>query len=79
MQQLNVSSCQKNVSETTCYVTTTVKCPTYLGMLTSVHRIAILVFLLFSDKNNIMLVMQKLKLIQEFNFAVSDIVNIAIY
>ena len=71
MQQLNVSSCQKNVSEISCYVTTTVKCPTYLVTLISVHRIAILLFLLFSDKNIIMLVMQKLKVMLEFNFAVS--------
>ena len=47
---------------------------TYLATLTPVYRIAISAFLKFSDKNNInmiMKVMQKLKFILEFTFAIN--------
>ena len=43
-------------------------CQPYLVTLTSLHRIRVSVFLQFADKNNIMLVMQKLKIMLEFSF-----------
>ena len=38
MQRFNATGCQKKVSETNGYVTTTNKRPTYLAMLLQVHN-----------------------------------------
>ena len=57
------TGCQKKTSETNAFVTTVIKRSTYLVTLVSVHRIALsFFFLLFSDKNVIMTVMQKLEI-----------------
>ena len=71
MQRFNVSDCQKTVSETQCYLSTKIQRPTYLSTLTSAQRITISIFLYFLDKYNIMIVMQKLKFMQEFTFAIN--------
>ena len=45
MQRFNISGCQKMVSDTKCYLSTTIKRPTYLSTLTSAQIITISIFL----------------------------------
>ena len=45
MQHFNISGCQKTVSETKCYLSTTIKSLTYLLTLTVAQRITVSVFL----------------------------------
>ena len=45
----------------------------------SKHRIAILLFLQFSDKNNIMRVMQNLEFMQEFAVNVECLHNVSVF
>ena len=60
----------KTVSETKCYLSTTIERPTYLSTLTSAQRTTISIFLYFFILS-IMIEMQKLKFMQEFSFAIS--------
>ena len=64
-----MSGCQKTVFETKCYLSTKIERPTYLSTLTSAQRITISIFLL--DRYNNMIVIQKLKFMQEFIFAIN--------
>ena len=72
MQRFNISGCQKTFSETKCYLSTILERPTYLSTLTSVQRINHnFNITLILDKYNIMIVMQNLKFMQEFTFAIN--------
>ena len=71
MQRFNVTGCQKTVSETKYYLSTTIDRPTCLLTLISVQRILSFNISLILYKNNIMLAMRKLKFMQEFTFAIN--------
>ena len=71
MQQFNVSGCQKTVSDTNCYLSTTIELLTYFSYVnvgTKNHNFNIPLIL---GKYNIMTVMQELKFMQEFTSAIS--------
>ena len=53
------------VSETKCHLSTKIERPTYLSTLTSAQRITMSIFL------NIMVVMQKLRFMQDFTFVIN--------
>ena len=59
MQQVKVSGRQNTVSEIKCYVETATERPTFWATFTLVHGIAIPVFVQFSDKFSIVIVIQK--------------------
>ena len=69
MQRFNVSGCQKTVSETKCYLSTTIERLIYLSTLAPKNHS--FKFPLLLDKLNIMIVMQKLQFLQEFAFAIN--------
>ena len=71
MQRFNVCGCQKTVSDIKCYLLTTTEHLTYLSTSTSAQRITISNFPLILDKFSIMIVMQKLKFMQEFAFSIN--------
>ena len=71
MQRFNVSCCQKTVSETECYISTMIERPTYLSTFNVGAKNHSFSILLNLDKYNIMIVMQKLKCMQEFSSAIN--------
>ena len=58
-QQFNIYERQKPVSKIKCYLETASDHPTYFATLMLVHGIAICVFVYFSKKCTIMIIMQK--------------------
>ena len=69
MQRFNISGCQKTISETNCSLSTKFERQTYdVNVVTKNHYFNIPLIL---DKHNIMIIMQKLKCMQEFNFAIN--------
>ena len=70
MHCFNVSDCQKTVSKTKCYPSTTIERPTNLSTVTSTQRITVSIFFLILDEYKIMIEMQKLEFMQEFTSAI---------
>ena len=62
MQRFNISGCQKTVSETKCYL--------FVDVNVGIKNLNFIIPLIL-DRYNIMIVMQKLKFMQEFIFAIN--------
>ena len=70
IKRFNISSCQKTISETKCYLSTTTERQTYFRRYIGAknHNFNIPLIL---NKYNIMIVVQKIKFMQEFTFSIN--------
>ena len=71
MQRLNISGCQKTVSETKCHLSIKIECPFSICRLNVGTKNNNVNIPLISDKYNIMVVMQKVRFMQEFTIVIN--------